>query len=111
MKMRELISVNLLNLQKHAKVSQTAFAESCKIPQRTLNRITNMETTAKLEQLEKIAKANDLQVWQLLIHDLDVTNPLMLAKESESLKVLYKKIETAFKELPRDANDIEKHNQ
>ena len=76
--MKKTIAENLKALEKVSKLNETQFAEKCKIHQRTYNRIVNMESMPKLDILEKIADANDLSVWQLLIPNLDASNPQML---------------------------------
>ena len=99
MKLIELIAKNLKALEAYSKLNETNFAEKCKIHQRTYNRIVNMETLPKLDILEKIAQANDLELWQLLVQDLDISNPPVLQDISEKQKLFYDKIKALVKEV------------
>ncbi len=101
MKLIELIAANLRALENVTKLNETQFAEKCKVHQRTYNRIVNMETMPKLDILEKIADANDLEVWQLLVDGLDVSNPPMLERDSEKQREFYKHIKMAAQELAK----------
>lgn len=69
--------------------SQSAIAKAAKVDQKTVGRILNKTNEPSLEVLSKIAKAFGLAPWQMLVPDLEPTNPPMLASESNALKKLY----------------------
>lgn len=85
------ICENLLALRSQTKLSQTAFAEHCKIHQKTYQRIEKGDSVASLEILEKIAKKNDLEVWQLLVKKFNPGNAPVLMVPSLKEKVFYEK--------------------
>lgn len=99
MKNLDIVVSNLRALESASRLSETQFAARCKLHQRTYNRIVNKETIPKIDILELIAEANDLELWQLFIKDLDVTNPPILERDSKKQKEFYEKIKTLAKEL------------
>lgn len=99
MTLKEIISKNLKALRTKSELSQEEYAAKFGMAQRAYGRIENSENWAHLESLEKIALYNGLEVWQLLIADLNIINPPMLESESKKQKAMYSKIEEAFKIL------------
>jgi len=95
MNLKQAISVNLKHLRESTKLSQEAFAKKCGMHQRAYGRLENGENWQHLESLHKIAVANDLNVWQLLIPNLDISNPPLLSTESAIQKEFYDKIKAA----------------
>ena len=86
----------------HASLTtQAAVGKACKIDQRTVGRIINMEHSPGLKQLEAIALAFDLLTWQLLVPNLDPKNP-SVCEFTKVERDLYKKLRTLAKELPND---------
>lgn len=69
--------------------SQSALGRKCKIDQRTVGRIVLMQHSPTLRQLDKLAKAFQLSPWQLLVPDLQPTNPPVLVAESPAMKALF----------------------
>lgn len=101
MNLKEIISANLKALRSHSQLSQEEFAKKAGMQQRTYGRLENGENWQHLESLDMISKAYDLHVWQLLIPNLDITNPPMIAKDSDKQKEFYAKIKEAAKELAK----------
>lgn len=99
MNLKEIISKNLKALRDKSELSQGEFAAKFGMHQRTYGRLENGETWQHLESLEIIAKAHDLHVWQLLLPNLDISNPPMLAKDTEKQKVFYDKIKQVMNEM------------
>ena len=99
MKNLDLLIENLKALQASNKMNETQFANMCKIFQRTYNRIVTKQSVPKIDILEKIAIANGLELWQLFIKDLDVSNPPILEKDSIKQKEFYAKIKKLAQEL------------
>lgn len=63
----------------------------------SLQRIKEQETAIGLDVLDKIAKFFELQSWQLLIEDLDPTNPPVFLNSKQ--KEFFDKVKSSFKEL------------
>jgi transcriptional regulator with XRE-family HTH domain len=73
--LKNTIANNLKNLRLSQNLSQEAFAKKCGMMQRAYGRLENAENWPHLESLERIALANDLSVWQLLLPNIDITSP------------------------------------
>jgi len=65
----------------------------------TLDRIRRMESGASIDQLDTLAKVYGLEPWQLLVPNLDPTNPPMLATISKQQLEMLDRIKKAAKEL------------
>ena len=99
MNLKEIVSKNLKALRLQSQLSQEEFAKKSGMQQRAYGRLENGENWQHLESLEKIASANSLEVWQLLLPDLNITNPPMLSIDSEKQKLFYDKMKEALKEI------------
>jgi transcriptional regulator with XRE-family HTH domain len=73
--LKNIIAYNLKNLRLSQNLSQEAFAKKCGMMQRAYGRLENAENWQHLESLERIAVANGLSVWQLLLPNVDITDP------------------------------------
>ena len=58
-----------------------------------------MESGASIDQLDTLAKVYGLEPWQLLVPNLDPTNPPMLATISKQQLEMLERIKQAAKEL------------
>ena len=65
----------------------------------TLDRIRRMESGCSIDELDKLAKVFELESWQLLVPDLDPTNPPLLAHVSQRQLDLYAKLKSVAKQL------------
>ena len=65
----------------------------------TLDWIRRMESGASIDQLDILAKIYGLEPWQLLVPNLDPTNPPMLASISQRQLEMLERIKQAAKEL------------
>lgn len=63
----------------------------------SLQRIKEQETAVGLDVLDKIANFFELQAWQLLIEDLDPTNPPVFLNAKQ--KEFFDKVKSSFKDL------------
>lgn len=86
----QILAANLVALRDADPVltSQGKIGAKSGMNQRTVGRIINMEHEPTFAQLTKLAKAFGLQPWQMLVPNLEPTNPPMLASESQSLRKL-----------------------
>lgn len=70
------------------------------VAQSTIGRIlADKGENARIETLERIAKAYGLQAWQLLIPGVNPKNPPMLRVAGEVEKALYARLEDALEGL------------
>jgi transcriptional regulator with XRE-family HTH domain len=70
----------------------------------TIHRILKGSTPPALDTLEAIARAYDLQVWQLLAPNLDPTNPPVIPL-TETEEALYRRMRTVMQDFIRAHGD------
>lgn len=75
------------------------------VPTGTLDRIRRGVVNAGVDHLDAIARAFDLEVWQLFVPDMDTSNPPMLASVSERQQELWEKIRQSAEQLARLGKD------
>lgn len=107
--LRDLVGANIARLmQSRPKLSSnTKLSERSGVGLGTVSRIINGETAATLDTLARLAAAFDLAPWQLLVPNLDATNPQILQSISSKEADLYKRLrETIAKET-----EVQVHGQ
>lgn len=92
-------NVLALMVREFGKENVTKFAAWAKIGVGSVLRIREQETSVGLDILEKIAKKSGVKPWQLLVPDLDVANPPMLAKDAEGIRALVANINASQEAL------------
>jgi DNA-binding XRE family transcriptional regulator len=102
-KMRDVVADNIVRLMDaHPEMgTQNALARASKVPQRTIGRIVNKEVTPSIDVLFELAKAFDLQAWQLLVPDLDPKSAPVLRIATAAEEALYQRIIAAAAELSK----------
>lgn len=95
--MRVVVSANLKRLLDHhykhlANLTQRqrALAADCKVGFGTIQRICKAEVGASLDNLEAVADALHVQLYQLLLPSLDVRNPQIVQGATEAEQRLYR---------------------
>jgi hypothetical protein len=66
----------------------------------TLDRIRRMTASTTIDTLDVLAKVYGLEAWQLMVPNLDPTNPPMLSHVAEAQQKLFEQFKQAFKTLP-----------
>lgn len=97
---RKVLRDNVFALMeaRYGKENLTQFAIDTKCGPGTSTRIKNARTWLKLDTLEKIARAFGLQPWQLLVPNLDASNPPVVWL-TENERLLYKRLKLAAQEV------------
>lgn len=92
--LRSLVGANISRLmQSRPKLnSNPKLGARSGIGVATISRVINGETAATLDTLAKLAAAFDLAPWQLLVPNLDATNPQILQSISPKEADLYKRL-------------------
>ncbi len=87
----EIVAANLAGLMASHKSynTQAAVGRAAKVDQKTVGRILNRTNEPSLDIIAKIARVFDLELWQMLVPNLEPTNPPMLASQSAALRRLY----------------------
>ena len=95
---KEILAKNLRKFMDKNKHSEQYVHKKTGIAQSTVGRILRVESSATLDSLESIASLYGLQAWQLLVADIDPSNPPLLRNMSEPEKLFYEKIKDLVKE-------------
>lgn len=101
---RQIVSENLKNLMESDeknKISQAELKRRSGVDQRYIGRILAREYSVSVDILDKLARAFDLQAWQLLVPGLDPTNP-PINHITESEKRLYERLKEAARMVMED---------
>lgn len=69
--------------------TQQAVAKASGVDQKTVSRILGAKHEATLDKVSKLAKAFELDAWQLISPEFEPNNPPMLASQSDALRRLY----------------------
>lgn len=100
--MRSVVAENVRALLAHhypqistITARQKKAEEEKRIPFTTLQRVCNAANGGNLETLEEIAVAFDLSLYQLVLPDLDVKNPQVVAGASKAEQAAYKRWQRA----------------
>lgn len=93
--MRTIVAENLKRLMvKHYAAIENKhkkLAKDAGVSLSTVQRIVKCETGASLDNIEALAGAFDLSAYQLLIPELDTSNPQVVQGASESEKRAYRR--------------------
>lgn len=79
--------------------SNPKLAKKTKLGTGTISRLRNGSVNANLETLEAIAKAFDVEPWQLLVPVMDPNNPPVLQTAGDSERELYRQFKTIAKQV------------
>lgn len=99
---KETVAANLKRLRESHDMSKAGFARYCGMAQPVYLRLESGELTQHLESLLKIANKCGLQVWQLIVPDLDPSNPPVLKQPSQAEREFYDRIRSALREFHID---------
>lgn len=81
--------------------SQPELAKKSGVGQNTISRILSKGENVRLETLSKIARAYDLDSWQLLVPGMDPRNPPVLQPVSNEERELWNRIKDAFRQTAK----------
>lgn len=79
--------------------SQNALAQHARVPQSTIGRLLRGEQSPTLDMVERLAQAFDLEPWQMLVPELDATNPPITKQIDDQQRQLWEKFRHAAQEL------------
>jgi transcriptional regulator with XRE-family HTH domain len=104
---RENLSANLRVLMQATPDldSQPKIAKRSGVSQSTVGRLIRGDVRCKLDSLDGVARAFGLAAWQLLVPDLDPTNPPVLRELNHHERELYERIRAAAQELAQYAKE------
>lgn len=78
---RKILAENIRTLVKLAG-SQPALVKLTRVPQKTISRAVNDENAANLDTLNDLARGMGIEPWQLLVPNLDLTDPPVILQRS-----------------------------
>jgi transcriptional regulator with XRE-family HTH domain len=96
---REVIAANLNALMEKNKNSEGELHRKTGLSQSTIGRTRKAETATTVDTLDAIAKFYGLSPWQLLIADLDISNPPVLKALTKKEQEFYDKMKQVMREL------------
>lgn len=98
--LRDVVSSNIAKIMDNpdSPLTQAEVGKRSGLPQRTVGRLKNGSTAASLTTLGAISKGLGVEPWQLLVPDLDPSNPPMFIPTSPDERRLYKKFEQLLEE-------------
>ena len=101
MRPRDILAANVKALMDHHEDLGTLkkLVARTGIPNGTLDRIRRALVGCSIDHLGALADAFDLQPWHLLLPNLDVENPQVLAALSTRERDLYDRLRSAAQEL------------
>lgn len=86
----------------HGPRSQSALRKKSGVAQATIGRIlSDKGENSGVETVERIAKAYDLEAWQLLIAGMDPKNPPVLQPISPVERALYERLKHVAQDLAK----------
>lgn len=98
-KSKEIIATNLKKLMLKNGHSEGYLHTKTGLSQSTIGRTLKGETATTVDTLDALAKAYGLLSWQMMIVDLDITNPPVLKALSAKEHAFYEKMKDVMKEL------------
>lgn len=101
MKLKPILAANLKVLMEARNLSQMELHRRSKVSQSTVGRILRQAVAADLDTLAALARALDLDPWQLLIPNLDPREPPALQPISIRERELYQRLRLAAEELAK----------
>ena len=96
MSAKAILAENLSVLKDYYGLSTLKFAAKCKVGNGTIGRALLCQSALDIETVETIARACDLEAWQLLAKGLDPRNPHFIHNVSGAEKELYEKMKKVF---------------
>ena len=103
-KPRAILRQNLKALMDSRKgpISQSGLRAKSKVAQATIGRILSERgENAKMETVERIAKAYGLEGWQLLVAGMDPLNPPVLQPVSPAERALYERLRATVQDIAK----------
>lgn len=107
----ELFRHNLRRVMQHDRdlKTQKKLEAAGGLTQASIGRILRGEQSPTLDAVHRLAKAVELEPWQLLIADLEPDNPPITKQIDEQQQELLRRFRTAAQELARYETDRPKH--
>ena len=79
--------------------SQNGLASASKVPQSTIGRLLRGEQSPTLDMVERLARAFDLEPWQMLVPELEPSNPPITKQIDDVQRQLFAKFKQAAEDL------------
>lgn len=103
-RLRDVLAENLraLKTADGTEESQSSLHRRSGVAQATIGRILSKGgENARIETVEKLAKAYGLRAWQLLIPGMEPKNPRFLGASSPEEKALYDRLQATVEDLAK----------
>jgi transcriptional regulator with XRE-family HTH domain len=98
---KDILADNLKRLMDKNKHTQGDVHRLTGLSQSSIGRILNKQVDATISSLDVLAHLYKLQSWQLLVLDMQPSNPPVLKEVSEKEREFYERIKLAAQELAK----------
>lgn len=98
---RQIFAENLKRLMADKSHSQGFLHKKIGVSQSTIGRALSGETASTIDTIDAIAQFYDLEPWQMLVENLDGSNPPILKEISDKQMAFFAKIKEAAKEISK----------
>ncbi len=92
-------NLNALMKTRDGPHSENDLAAKSKVAQATIGRIRAKTSDAKIDTVDKLARAYGLEGWQLLVAGMDPSNPPVLQPVSKAERALYDRLKSAVEDI------------
>lgn len=92
---RTVLAQNLKALMGREDLSQAGLGKKSGIAQSTIGRILAEKHAPDIDTLDAIAKTFHLNAWQMMVPNLDPSNPPLLQNASPQERELYERLKAA----------------
>jgi plasmid maintenance system antidote protein VapI len=93
---KKILADNIKSLIAKEGLTVNGWSKQNKLSQKKIDRIVKEENAISLDTLDEVAIALGLMSWQLLVVDLDLSNPPKIAVTETELK-LYERLRVLIK--------------
>ena len=97
MPIKKVLADNVKRLKEKEGLSNARMAKKCHVANGTIDRALRATGALDIESVTAIAAAFHLQAWQLLVPDLDPSNPFVICTISPEEQALYTRLKAAMK--------------
>ena len=97
MDIRKVIAENLKTLKANNQLTNLKMAKLCHVSEGTINRAMSGDVGVASDVLSQLAQGFGLHTWQLLVPNLDPSNPPLICQITPEEQALYARLRAALK--------------
>ena len=97
MDIRQIIAANLRALKTHYDLTNIQMARRCAVGEGTVNRAMSGTVGVASDVLQQLAQGFGLEAWQIMVQNLDPSNPPLICHNSPEEQALYNRLKAVLK--------------